>query len=145
MKLQGLSPAHLIPKSAPNSRSLVEGYAGASAAPSPPILELRRQQNWEQFPSGLPQPVYTVLYLLPQQTSRNLNFPMQNPQHTNINFGTTTSRSKAWPLRNRNSDSSRRQKAQKHPCLGHKPVPALVTCSDWPHTEESDCRQQQKY
>lgn len=121
------------------------GYTGVSAAPSPLILELGRQQNWKQFPSGHSQPVYTARYLLPQQMSRSLSLPMQNPQQTNIDFGTATSRTEAWPLRNRNSDGSRRQKAQKHPCLGHKPVPPLVTCSDWPHTEELDGRQQQKY
>lgn len=100
---------------------------------------------WKQFPSGLPQPVYTALYLLPQQVSWSLNLPKQNPQQTNIDFGTTTSRGEAWPLRNRNSDGSRREKAQKYPCFRYEPVPPLVTCSDWPHTEELDCRQQQKH
>lgn len=37
------------------------GYTGGSAAPSPPILQLGRQQNWKQFPSGLPQPVYSPI------------------------------------------------------------------------------------
>lgn len=55
MKLQGLSPSHIIPRSAQHYRSFVgtPGCTGASAVPRAPILELGRQQNWKQFPSGL--------------------------------------------------------------------------------------------
>lgn len=144
MKLQGLSPSHITPGGSWGLLA-IQGlllphlpHPGAGDTAEVEAIPLR----------AAPACLHSAV--LPQRVGRSLNLPMQNPQQTNIDF-TTTSRSEAWLLGNRSSDGSRKQKAPKHPetrggtSLGHQPVPPLVTCSDWPHTEELDCRQQQKY
>lgn len=108
MKLQGLSPSHVIPRSAPNSRSLwgllaIQGVL----LPHLPHPAAGETAELEAVPLRAPSPsLFTALYPLLQQVGRSLNLAMQNPQQINIGFGTTTSRSEAWPLRNRNSEGS---------------------------------------